>query len=212
MSRSVNSIGGSIRPGAGGRDITWDGRSTSLWISAGAGSFGPPHDLDRGALSVAADLTIFIDVDRQEFVQSASSLQPLTTIGFVQGEQLNVAAQMLQLTGDGLSPFVNIDPTGWTLAFGLGYIDATGTSQLIALANTSALTAISGLSGNTALAFVLDLDTTAASALLAGVYSSPIWIEAAWNENSATTALLNKCQVQGTIKAGFLGVGLPAPV
>lgn len=157
------------------------------------------------------DLIIYIDVDRQEFVQSASSLQPLSTIGFIQGEQLEVQAQMLALTGNGLAPFVNIDPTGWTLSFGLGYIDSTGTSHLIGLTSTSAVTAISGISAQTAFAFTLDLATSAAATLLAGVYSSPIWVEAAWNAYTAQTALTNKAQVQGTIKSGFVGVGLPTP-
>lgn len=167
---------------------------------------------------MAADLTLFIDTSRQEFVQSASSLQPLQTIGFTQGEVVNVVAQFLALTGNGLQPFVNIDPTGWSLQFGLGYITPAGTSQLIALSaasGASALTAISGLSAQTAMAFLLNLGTQDAAALLAGVYSSPIWVEAAW-VNPAGTAVtagyFNKCQVQGTIKTGFLGVGLPAPV
>ena len=72
-------------------------------------------------------------------------------------------------------------------------------------------TAISAMSGaQTALTFQLNLATSSASALLSGVHSSPMWAELLWDGATATTAgFANKAQVAGTIKTGYLGVGVP---
>lgn len=157
------------------------------------------------------DLTLYIDVTRGLFVQGPGTVQPLVNPNFTQAENINVNAQFLALTTNGLVPFVNLDPTGWALSFALGYTDKNGAKQLIALASSSALTAISGVCAQTAIAFNLNLATTAAATLLGAIHSSPIWAEAAWSTQSAATGYANKAQVQGTINAAYLGVGLPAP-
>lgn len=159
---------------------------------------------------MGADITFYVDLARQTLVQGPGSLQPLVALTLIQAEQINANVQMLNFIGNGLAPFVNIDPTGWQLQFALGYIDATGTKQLIAAATTTALTAISGISANTALTFVLNTGLNAAATALAGVHSLPIWAELAWAP-TATTAYLNKVQVEGTLETAFAGVGLPAP-
>ena len=161
---------------------------------------------------MSADLNLFVDIARQTLVQGPFSLQPLVSLPLTQAENINVAAQMLDLTGNGLQPYVNIDPTGWSLQFAVGYIDDTGTKQLIALSATTAVTSISGISAQTALAFVLNLATTAAATLLDAIHSAPVWCEVSWNPNTANTAYVNKAQVPGEIETGYIGVGLPAPV
>lgn len=160
---------------------------------------------------MAADLILYLDRARQIFVQSPATLQPLQSLDVIQAESINAEVQFLDLTGNGLAPYVNVDPTGFTLQFALGYINSVGAQALISLATTTALTAISGISAQTAMAFTLNLATSAAATLLAAVHSSPIWAEAAWAPASAATGYLNKVQVPGTIKTGYLGVGLPIP-
>jgi hypothetical protein len=157
------------------------------------------------------DISLYVDRQRSLFVQSVFSLQPIAALNLIQAEEIQVGVQFLDLTGNGLAPFVNVDPTGWTLQFGVGYVDSTGTKQLISLATTTALTAISGISAQTSMLFGLNLATTAAATLLNSVRSSPIWAEISWNPNSANTGYVNKVQTPGTIKTGFLGVGLPSP-
>lgn len=160
---------------------------------------------------MGADLNLYVDVARQTLVQGPYSLQPLVSLPLIQAENINVAAQMLDLTGNGLAPYVNVDPTGWSLQFAVGYINAAGQPTLISLASTTAITAISGLSAQTALVFNLNLATSAASALLAGVHSAPVWCEISWNPNTANTAYVNKAQTPGIIEAGYLNTNLPAP-
>ena len=89
---------------------------------------------------MGADLSLYVDTARQTLVQGPSTLQPLVALNLTQAEQINVGIQFLDFTGNGLSPYVNHDPTGWTAQFALGYIDANGNKQLIALTSTTALT------------------------------------------------------------------------
>lgn len=159
---------------------------------------------------MGADLTLYIDAARQVLLQGPSSLQPLVSISLKQASELNVAAQLLEITGNGLSPFVNIDPTGWQLQFAIGYIDTTGSKQLIASGTTTALTAISGISAQTAFAFTLNTGLNAAATALVGVAECPIWAELAWSP-VANTALVNKVQIEGTLDTGFIGTGLATP-
>ena len=137
----------------------------------------------------------------------------------VQGQEINVAIEFLNLTGNGLAPYTNLDPTSWSAAIAIGYVNPGGSKQLIAFASlsgASCLTAVSGISGvsaATALCAVLSLATADASAYVGGVNSAPIALEVGWNDNpSGSTALLNAAQTWGTIKTGYVGVGLPAPI
>jgi len=159
-----------------------------------------------------ADLSLYVDVTKGLFVQSEASLQPLRSLDLIQGAALQVNVEFMQESGNGLVPFVNIDPTEFDAQFGIGYVNTLGQKVLIAYAATTAFspTAISAMSGaQTALTFYLNLATSAASALLSSVHSSPMWAELLWDGVTAITAgLQNKAQVAGTIKTGYLGVGL----
>lgn len=160
------------------------------------------------------DLSLYIDVSTRRFVQSETAAESLRMLDLIQASTLQVNVEFLEETGNGLMPFLNLDPTEFDAEFGIGYIDSTGTKQLIAFAAQSAFTttAISAQTGaQTALTFELNLSTTAAQTLLGSVHSSPVWCELLWNANSAQTALTNKAQVPGLVRSGYLGVGLATP-
>lgn len=161
-----------------------------------------------------ADLSIFVDVTRGLFVQSATSPQEVVNPIFTQGQLLSVAVQFLALTGNGLLPYSNLDPTGHTASIGLGILDALGNKSLIALASSSATTAVTGGSGAaaTGLGFTFNLGTTAASAYVGAQPSGQAWLECSWALSGAPSGGLNSASVLGTIRTGFLGVGLPTPV
>jgi hypothetical protein len=160
---------------------------------------------------MSADLNLYVDIARQTLVQGPFSLQPLVSLPLIQAENLSVAAQFLSLTGNGLQPYVNVDPTGWTLQFGVGYIDNTGTKQLVAFATSTALTAISGLSAQTAIVFNLNTFLNAVGTALIGIHSLPIWAELSWAYSGAPTGYANKAQVEGILDTAYIGTGLPGP-
>ena len=159
------------------------------------------------------DLSLYVDVTNGLFVQSEASPQPLRSLDLIQGAALQVNVEFMQESGNGLVPFLNLDPTAFDAQFGIGYVNTAGQKVLIAYASATAFTptAISAMSGaQTALTFQLNLATSSASALLSGVHSSPMWAELLWDGATATTAgFANKAQVAGTIKTGYLGVGVP---
>ncbi len=167
--------------------------------------------LDIARFGVASDLTFYIDRLRQTLVQGPTTLQPLVSLTLVQAEQIGVAVQVLDFSGNGLAPYVNVDPTGWTLQFALGYIDSTGAKQQIAYTSTTALTAISGISAQTAWAFNLTFGSNAAGTAITGVYNRPIIAELAWAYSGAPSGYANKVQVAGTLDTGFIGTGLTPP-
>lgn len=160
------------------------------------------------------DLTLFVDTSRRVFVQSASTMQGVRLLDLIQGSNLQCQAQFLTPSGNGLAPYGYLDPTSWTVSLGLGYIDTAGTPHLIALAPPTAFTittALSGVTGQTALAFNLNLGTPEIQTLLAGVNSAPVWCEMEWFASTATTAFSSKAQMPCTVRTGYLGVGLANP-